>query len=95
MTKEERVHLEKLKQNAIVVVKEEIAVVKGVRKLKKTFSNGQVFYYALAPKFITCVATGTGCRNGIPFNPNNSGSSNDQEWTWERDSIFEILSEVE
>ena len=35
MTKEERVHLEKLKQNAIVVVKEEIAVVKGVRKLKK------------------------------------------------------------
>ena len=96
MTKEQRLHLERLKQNAIIVVSEEIVTINKTRKKKKTFSDGRVIYYTLPPftKPITCNAMGTGCRSGIPFNPNNSGNSN-PEWTWERDSIYEQIPEVE
>lgn len=89
MTKLERKHLEELKKNAIVVVKEEVVLHKGKKSLKKTFSDGRFVYYTLPPdKPITCVAMGTGCRNKIPFNPNNIGGQY-YDFTWERDSIYE------
>ena len=91
MTKEQREHLEKLKQNAIVVVAEEVVYINKKKKIKRTFSNGKEVYYNAPHTPCNVVACGTGCRSGIPFNPNKCG----MEFTWERDSIFEILSEVE
>lgn len=97
MTKEQREHLEQLKKNAIVVVSEEIVTINKTRKKKKVFSDGRVVYYTLPPftKPITCNAMGTGCRSGIPFNPINTSSTHNPEFTWERDSVYEQIPEVE
>lgn len=95
MTEVERKHLEELKKNAIVVVKEEIVTINKKKKKKVTYSDGRVVFYTLPPytKPITCNAMGTGCYNGIPFNPNNNPHSDN--WTWERDSVYEQISNEE
>ena len=95
MTKEQREHLEQLKKNAIVVVAEEVVYINKKKKIKRTFSDGKEVYYNAPHTPCNVVACGTGCRSGIPFNPINTSSTHNPEFTWERDSVYEQISEVE
>ena len=88
MTNEERKHFEELKNK----VPDETITIVSIKKIQKNsrwynevlYSNGTK---QLIPTYPDCCAMGTGCRNNIPFNPNNNNNSYD--FTWERDKINE------
>lgn len=86
MTDEERKHFEELKKR----VPDEIVTIVSMNKVKIVDSYFTEILYSNGTKELIlrldCCAMGTGCRSGIPFNPNNFKSF---DFTWERDKYNE------